>query len=124
MVHLSILHLFFQKLRPFSSASRTDTEFGSSSASRLKTEFGSGYSCGSCFEPGFRYRTRRRLFDFFQAFWISYLGHHNRIESTTVSESHRLSSSNFDRSSGHLALATQIEIGFEYSEHAQCLHFS
>jgi hypothetical protein len=64
MVYLSILQFFFQKLRPLTSASTTNTEFGSSSASRLKTKFGSGCSCGSCFEPGFGYRTRRRLFDF------------------------------------------------------------
>jgi hypothetical protein len=57
MVYLSILGLFFQKFRPFTSASRTNTKFGSSSACRLKTKFGSGCSCGSCFEPGFRYQT-------------------------------------------------------------------
>jgi len=56
MVYLSILLLFFQKLRPFTSASRSNTQFGSSSTSRLKTKFGSGYSCGSCFEPRFGYR--------------------------------------------------------------------
>jgi len=96
MVYLSILHLFFQKLRPFTFASRTNTEFGSSYASRLKSKFGSGCSCGSCFEPGFGYQTWRRLLDFFQAFLISYLGYHDRIESITVWESHCLSSSNFD----------------------------
>jgi hypothetical protein len=68
MVYLSILLLFFQKLRPFTSASRTNTEFGSSYASRLKTKFGSGCSYRSYFEPGFGYQTRRRLFDFFQPF--------------------------------------------------------
>jgi hypothetical protein len=57
MVYLSILLLFFQKLRPLTSASRTNTKFGSSFASRLKTKFGSGCSYGSCFEPGFRYQT-------------------------------------------------------------------
>jgi hypothetical protein len=57
MVYLSILHLFFQKLRPFPSASRTNLKFGSSSASRRKTKFSSGCNCGSCFEPGFGYQT-------------------------------------------------------------------
>jgi hypothetical protein len=57
MVYLSILLLFFQKLRPLTSASKTSTKFGSSFASRLKTKFGSGCSCGSCFEPGFGYQT-------------------------------------------------------------------
>ncbi len=57
MVYLSILLLFFQKLLPFTSASTTNTEFGSSSASRLKTKFSSGCSCGSCLEPGFGYQT-------------------------------------------------------------------
>jgi len=57
MVYLSILHLFFQKLRPLTSASTTNTEFGSSSASRLKTKFGSGCSYGSCLEPGLGYQT-------------------------------------------------------------------
>jgi hypothetical protein len=58
------------------------------------------------------------------ALLISYLGCHDPIRSTTVSESHCLSSSHLDQSSGHLALATQTEIDFEYSEHARCLHFS
>jgi hypothetical protein len=57
MVYLSILHLFFQKLRPLTSASGTNTKFGLSSASRLKTKFSSGCSCGSCLEPGFGYQT-------------------------------------------------------------------
>jgi len=57
MVYLSILHLFFQKLWPLTSASTTNTEFGSSFASRLKTKLGSGCSCESCFEPGFAYQT-------------------------------------------------------------------
>jgi hypothetical protein len=57
MVYLSILHLFFQKLRPFTSASRTNTKFGSSSTSRRKTKFGSGCNCESCLEPGFGYQT-------------------------------------------------------------------
>jgi len=57
MVYLSVLLLFFQKLRPLTSASRTSTEFGSSSASRLKTKIGSGCSCESCLEPGFGYQT-------------------------------------------------------------------
>jgi hypothetical protein len=68
MVYLSILLLFFQKLRPFTSASRTNTKFGLSYAYRLKTKFGSGCSCGSCFELGFGYQTRRRLFNLFQPF--------------------------------------------------------
>jgi hypothetical protein len=57
MVYLSVLLLFFQKLRPFNSASRTNTEIGSSYASRLKSKFGSGCSYESCFEPGFGYQT-------------------------------------------------------------------
>jgi hypothetical protein len=57
MVYLSILLLLFQKLRPFTSASRTNTQFGSNSTSTLKTKFGSGCSCGSCLEPGFKYQT-------------------------------------------------------------------
>jgi len=57
MVYLSILLLFFQKLRPLTSASRTSTKFGSSFASRLKTKFGSGCSCESCLEHGFGYQT-------------------------------------------------------------------
>jgi len=58
MVYLSILlFFFFQKLQPFTSASRTNTKFGSSSTSRRKIKFGSGYSCGSCLEPGFGYQT-------------------------------------------------------------------
>jgi hypothetical protein len=48
---------FFKSSGLLTSASRTDTQFGSSSASRLKTKFGSGCSCGSCFEPGFGYQT-------------------------------------------------------------------
>jgi hypothetical protein len=52
------------------------------------------------------------------AFLISYLGYHSPIQSTKVSENHCLSSSNLDKSSAHLALATQTEIDFEYSEHA------
>jgi hypothetical protein len=69
MVYLSILHFFFQKLRPFTSTSRTNTEFGSSSTSRLKTKFGSGCSCESCFEPGFGYRTAARMRTLLM-FWI------------------------------------------------------
>ncbi len=76
MVYLSILHFFFQKLRPFTSASRPKTEFGlrftqfgSSSASRLKTEFGSGCSCESCLEPGFGYQTAARMRTLMM-FWI------------------------------------------------------
>jgi hypothetical protein len=57
MVYLSILHLFFQKLRPFPSTSRANIKFGSSSTSRCKSKFGSGCNCGSCFEPGFGYQT-------------------------------------------------------------------
>jgi hypothetical protein len=57
MVYLSILGLFFQKFRPFTSASRTNTKFRSSYACRLKTKFGSRCSCESCFEPGFKYQT-------------------------------------------------------------------
>ncbi len=57
MVYLSILLLFFQKLRPLTSASRTSTEFGLSSTSRLKTKFSSGCNCESCLEPGFGYQT-------------------------------------------------------------------
>jgi hypothetical protein len=57
MVYLSILHLFFQKLWPLTSASTTNIEFRSSSASRLKTKFSSGCSYGSCLEPGFGYQT-------------------------------------------------------------------
>jgi hypothetical protein len=61
MVYFSILLLFFQKLRPFTSASRTNIEFGSSSTSRFKTKFGSGCSCRSCLEPGFGYQTAARM---------------------------------------------------------------
>ncbi len=53
--------LFFQKLWPFTSASRTNTQSGSSSASRLKTKFGSGCSWGSCLEPRFGYQTAARM---------------------------------------------------------------
>jgi len=53
----SIILLFFQELRPFTSTSRTNTQSGLSFASKLKTKFDSGYSCGSCLEPGFGYQT-------------------------------------------------------------------
>jgi hypothetical protein len=69
MVYLSILLLFFQKLRPLTSTSRTNTQFGSSSTSRLKTKFGSGCSSGSCLEPGFRYQTAARMRTLVM-FWI------------------------------------------------------
>jgi len=69
MAYLSILHFFFQKLRPLTSASRTNTKFGSSSASRPKTKFGSGCSCESCWEPGFGYQTVARMRTLVM-FWI------------------------------------------------------
>jgi len=49
MVYLSILRFFFQKLRPLTSASRTNTQFGS------------GCICESCLEPGFGYQTTARM---------------------------------------------------------------
>ncbi len=61
MVYFSILLLFFQELRPLTSASRTNTQSSSSSASRLKIKFGLGCSCGSCLEPRFRYQTATRM---------------------------------------------------------------
>jgi hypothetical protein len=69
MVYFSILLLFFQELRPLTSASRTNTEFGSSYASRLKSKFGSGCSCESCLEPGFGYQTAARMRTLVM-FWI------------------------------------------------------
>jgi hypothetical protein len=69
MIYLSILLLFFHKLRSFTSASRTNTKFGSSFASRVKTKFGSGCSCGPCLEPGFRYQTAARMRTLVM-FWI------------------------------------------------------
>jgi hypothetical protein len=69
MVYLSILHLFFQKLPPFPSASRANIKFGSSSTSRCKSKFGSRCSCESCFEPGFGYQTAARMRTLVM-FWI------------------------------------------------------
>jgi hypothetical protein len=69
MIYLSILHLFFHKLRSFTSASRTNTKFGSSSASKVKTKFGSGCSCGPCLEPRFQYQTAARMRTLVM-FWI------------------------------------------------------
>jgi hypothetical protein len=69
MIYLSILLLFFHKLQSFTSASRTNTKFGSSSASRVKTKFGSGCSCGPCLEPGFRYQIAVRMRTLVM-FWI------------------------------------------------------